>query len=261
MRLFIRAALVISMVAFGFAPAEAARINLSETSGGGGGTIINDGTGDVVSSDGSARSLTSFSSVLSELVGDVSELDQLRLTGTVSGQSDFDVATSADISVFRIYATIIDGALPAGCSDCATPSQVKIGIGGLHLNPDPSTQDPTDVIDESNVLFAINAIGPSLSASTWGGPAGMAGVNVALNTAIDYQLLNAAQIQFIVGRLNAYNLGLSDVRIGIGAQVNGVGGPVEALLGVEPVPEPGTLLLLASGAAMLAVRRRRAARH
>lgn len=235
-----RLVLACLFVAFGLRPAEAARISVSEQSDGGG-TIINDGSGDVGSSNGSS---TGFTSLMTDIgFGNASlavDLANLHIVGTITDPQiqGFFPATSAELSGLRLFGTV---ATP--CAGCATLTQAKLG-GSLQGSSDPA-----------NVLFAINLVGGALP-SPWGGPAGLPTQTYnTLGAPLDFQL-TSDQIQFIVARMGQYGVG--DVRLGLGAIANGFTGhadhPFEPVLAqfetqlvTQSVPEPGTLMLLGTG--------------
>ena len=74
--------------------------------------------------------------------------------------------------------------------------------------------------------------------------------------------LTQAQINFIVARIASGGFDVSDVSLGMGLAADGNGGPILTEFEIKPVPEPGTLTLLAAGLAMAGVRRlRKSSRH
>ena len=146
--------LMFPLVFLGSRPTEASRIDIGEFSDSGG-TIINDGSGDVSSSNGSSHGATSLMSDLGllnpTLAGD---LANLHILGIVT-DSDLQ-AVSADLSVLRIMGTVASPC--AAALNCAQMSSVRVG-GSLSLN---NGQDPV------NVLFAFNVIGGALLNMPWG---------------------------------------------------------------------------------------------
>jgi hypothetical protein len=249
-KLSFRLALAVLLTAFGIGSAEASRISVNEQAESGG-TIINDGSGDVSSSNGSS---TGFTTIMADLgLSDLTlqnDLANLRIDGSVTNeiQQSAVAPTSADLSALRVYGTVA-----TTCATCLTLNDVKIG-GSLSLNPSGNTQ---------NVLFAFDVIGNGLTGTTWGTsvtPGGLATQNVQLDASLEYQL-SAAQIQFILDRMAGYSV--DQVSIGLGARATGVNGlptgePVQTVFETRTVPEPGTLALLAVGAIPVMLRRRRA---
>ena len=234
------------LVFLGSQPTEAARIDIGEFSDSGG-TIINDGSGDVSSSNGSSHGATSLMSDLGLLNPTLAaDLANLHILGTVT---DADLqAVSADLSALRIIGTLASPC--AAALNCAQMTSVRVG-GSLSLN---NGQDPV------NVLFAFNVIGGALLNMPWGvTPGGLPTQSVQIGTPLDYRL-SSAQIAFIVSRMQGLEVG--DVRIGLGGLATGftAGGAPEnvgAVFEIPTVPEPGSLLLLAGGLIGRSARSRR----
>ena len=236
------------------ATADAARISVDELSTGGG-TLVHDGTGDVSSSDGSAKGdallLSSFGITNGNLAND---LALFSLTGYFSDHDS--LATSANVTALWLIGTIDVDPLPL-CATCGLLTDVNVG-SSLSLDP--------QVGDTRNVLFAIPLIG-AIPAGTFVGPANLGQQNVAFNSNPVYTL-TPAQIAFIVSQMSGYTVG--QVRFGISTAGIGLyGANLQTDIGLEwdlqgPVatPEPGTMLLLGSGIAAAGLRRaRRRARH
>ena len=235
--------------------AEAASIRVSEASDTGGGTLINDGSGDVSSSNGSSSGSTSLLADLGvtdlSLATDLAQLHFLVSFTDLQHDDAAHASVSAELNVLRVYGTV-ENACPA--LNCAFLDDVNVG-GSLSFNPAGNTQ---------NVLFAFDIVG-ALSGMPWGAtPAGLSSPQVApINAVLDFQL-TSAQIAFIMARLGAGGFAVGDVTIGLGAFSEGVtatGGfdNVGTRVDLNPIPEPTTAVLLGMGAIALA--RRRAARR
>ena len=209
--------------------ANAALILIGAGSDSGGGTILNDGTGDVSSSNGSS---SGFTSTLTELgLNDLSDLSQLYVHGQIN--NPFEPAHLADLVTLRLIGTVANP-----CSGCATLNDVRVG-GTLSLGGPDHDYNP------AVVLFAFDIVG-SL--------AGMGLPTQQHLTGAEFSYsLTQDQIDFITTRMSGY--GLSDVHIGLGARSAGPAGPYSTRAEVSSVPEPGTLLLLACGIGVAGVRR------
>src|SRR5262245_54160369 len=141
MKLTSRIAWVALLLLSGLRPAEASRISVNELNEGGG-TIINDGTGDVASSNGSANGETSLMSELGLRDGFLADdLSLLHITGFITDSNN--IATSADLNVIRIYGTVQS---EVGCPNCVTPNSVNVG------------DDAGASQEIRNVLFAFDVV-------------------------------------------------------------------------------------------------------
>jgi hypothetical protein len=264
MKVFLRLGVVGFMVLSLWQPAEAARISVSELSGEGAGTIVNDGSNDVSSSNGSAQGDIDFMNELgltdSSLAADLASLTFLG--SIVLADPEFGTATSADLRYLRLIGTV---ATP--CTGCGSVSEAQVGFSSL--------TSPSGLASTANVvLFSVDLVGPPLTGATpaWKGPVNAPStlaqpLVVPLATTLSFSL-SQAQIDFIVARmLSGTGYDVSDVRLGLGLAANGNGDPVYSTFEVLPirtndVPEPGTLTLLAAGMAMAGIRRlKRSARH
>ena len=261
MKLCLRLGVVGLMVLSMWRPAEAARISVSDLAAGGG-TIVNDGTQDVSSSDGSSHGNSDLMSALGLSNGDLAaDLAALTISGGLQVvDRGFGVPVTAELSVLRVYGTLATST----CADCLKPSDVNIG-SSLSLRQD-SNGNP---IDPNNVLFAFNIVGPALSYPGWSGvPTGLPAQTAnPADSPFTFRLSNE-QIAFILARMGT-TYGVDAVRISLGAGGFGLtaaGGQVG--MGVTfdmpplgttpppiPAPEPGTLTLLAAGLAMAGIRR------
>jgi PEP-CTERM motif-containing protein len=241
---------------------EGAIIRVRESSDDGSGSIMNDGGADVKSSNGSSLGDTSLMSELGLTNGNLAaDLLALQLTGSITDifVQGFEPAVSAEILVLRLF-----GMAAEECAGCATLSDAAVGSVGLF--PDPN--DPNQLFDPANVLFAVNLVGPAFNpdGTTWTGPGGLASpLAVGLGDPLSFQLTQA-QVNFIITQMAAAGLGVGDIRIGLGARAFGVTAtadveePVESNFAIATVPEPGSLLLFGYAAAALVVRRRLTAR-
>lgn len=243
-----RIALASFFVLSAAATADAARISVDELSTGGG-TLVHDGTGDVSSSDGSAKGdsllLSSFGITNGNLAND---LGLFTLTGYFSDRDN--LATSVNVTALWLIGTIDIDPLPA-CATCGLLSDVNVG-SSLSLDP--------QVGDTRNVLFAIAIIG-AIPAATWVGPANLPQPqNVPFNSNPVYSL-TPAQIAFIVNRMSGFTVdqvrfGISTAGIGLyGANLQTDVGLEWDLQGPVATPEPGTMLLLGGGIAAAGLRR------
>ncbi len=264
MKVCLRLGVVGFMVLSLWQPAEAARITITQGVGEGEGTIVNDGSQDVASSNGTAFGETSLMSELglsnSTLASDLASLSFTGLISPVSGST----ASSANLIVLRLYGTVA----PASCADCGLLSESQVGFSGLH-NP----ETPAVFSDTKSVLFTVDIVGPDPSDEpidgappAWLGPINLASPNevpVGINVV---RSLSQLQIDFIVARVASGNYNVADISLGMGLRPEGVDGDVTATFDIigrsvpQPTPEPGTLMLLAAGLAATGMRRWRSQR-
>lgn len=247
------------------AMADAAPILISELSTGGG-TLVHDGSGDVSSSDGSAQGdallLSSFGITNGDLRNDLSLFSITGLITDLNIASGQNQATSATLSQLWLIGTLdVD---PPFCSTCGLLSDVRLG-SSLNFERDPETNDPLN--NFRNVLFAIPVVG-SIPAAAWVGPVNPANPN-PFNVTINQNFvltLTTPQIDFIAARMGlAPGFTVDQVRFGLAASAIGLVPPTGQtdvglrfdLQGPTSVPEPGTMVLLGSGIAAAALRRRR----
>ena len=265
MKVCLRVSVVGLMVLSLWQPAEAARITVDDIAAGGG-TIVNDGNGDVVSSDSSAEGVTSLMSELGLRQGSLAaDLASITLSGKLTQlTTDFGVAAQGELNVLKIVGTLANATVP--CGDCQLLSDVNVG-SSLGLR-----QENGLPIDPRIVLFEFNIVGQGLPTPT-GWPTMPSALGTQFVTPVDglltYQL-TTDQIAFILARMGTFNV--SDVRIGlaagaVGRTAAGREVPVQIdfdmpAIKTNDVPEPGTLTLLAAGLAMAGVRRlKKSARH
>ena len=235
---------------------EGAIIRVRESSDDGSGSIMNDGSADVRSSNGSSLGDTSLMSQLGLTDGNLgADLLNLRITGSITDifVQGFEPADSAELLVLRLF-----GMADEACAGCAKLSDAAVGSVGLSFDANGNLLDP------ANVLFAVNLVGPAFNpdGTTWTAPGGLASpFAVGLGDPLSFQLTQA-QVNFIVSQMAAASLGVGDIRIGLGARAFGVTAtpdvdePVESNFAIASVPEPGSLLLFGYAAAALALRRR-----
>jgi hypothetical protein len=234
--------------------AEGAGIRVRESSDDGGGSIMNDGSADVRSSNGSSLGDTSLMAELGLTDANLeADLLALSVTGSISDifVQGFEPASSAELLVLRLF-----GMTDQPCADCAKLSDAAVGSIGLSFDANGNAIDP------ANVLFAVNLVGPAFNpdGTPWTAPAGLASpVAVGLDTPLAFGL-SQAQVTFILSQMNGFGVG--DVRLGLGARAFGVTSdpeveePVESNFAINDVPEPTSLLLFGSAAAAFAMRRR-----
>ena len=263
MKVCLRLGIVGFMVLSLWQPADAARITVDDIATGGG-TIVNDGSQDVSSSDGSADGNSDLMTTLGLSDANLAAgLAALTISGGLEGgDSGFGVPVTAELSVLRVYGTLATST----CADCLKPSDVKIG-SSLSLRQD-SNGNP---IDPNNVLFAFNIVGSALSYPGWSGvPAGLPAQTANPAESPFTFRLSDEQIAYVLARMGT-TYGVGAVRLSLGAGGFGVtadGGQVGMGLTFEMppiktnnVPEPGTLTLLAAGLAMAGIRRLKKSAH
>ena len=231
--------------------ADAALMTINELATGGG-TVVNDGSADLHSSDGSALGATVLMSQLGltnvNLGGDLGNLFVQGVLTDPSVQGQNGPAVSGTLLGLRLIGTVT-----SPCAICATLDQVRLG-SSLQGGPN-ATQ---------NVLFAFAIVGNlnPVNPLPWTPPAGIPAVtNLALGLPFSY-FLTPQQIGFILAQMSALGVGVNDVRLGLAASADGVTAngqsePVFTSLDIQTVPEPATLLLLGSGIAVAGLRRAR----
>jgi hypothetical protein len=236
--------------------AEAARITL-EPGGEGAGTIVNDGSDDVRSSNMSAKGNTDLLSTLGLSDGSLAaDLRSLTLQGTIEDAEGAGVVT-ADLFALRLVGTVAQT-----CVDCGTVQQAQLGASGLQ------TDDKTLASTEKVVLFSVDLVGTTPeNPVAWKGPVNFessldAPLVVPISPSILTYSLSEAQVQFILGRMVDNGFDVSEVRLGMALAIDSTGhvGPIRTTFDVVPVtpkptPEPGTATLLAAGLAMAGARR------
>jgi hypothetical protein len=246
--------------------AEAAFISIDEISTGGGGTLVHDGSGDVSSSDGSAGGpgldallLSSYGITDANLLAD---LAQFSITGLLTDDNNNGTAaTSASLTNLWLIGTLSGSPLPV-CSTCGFLDDVNLG-SSLSFDRDPVTNDPLN--NTQNVLFAIPFVGSAFGPAPWVGPSGLPSPQIVPIGQTFTYALTPAQITFIGNRMAGFSV--DQVRFGLSATAfdiptSGLATGVAQLYdlqgpGTTTAPEPGSLLLLATGVASAGLWRRR----
>ena len=176
------------------------------------------------------------------------DLANLQFEGLLTDPSG--LSTGAQLTL-RVYGSLFDPTeqtLPE-CQTCATPQSVKVGISGLHYD------NLSPALALHNVLFAFNIVGPALTNTAWPEPTPAGSSQSVQLGALNYQLTDA-QIDFIYDRLIGYGYSVNNVKLGLGLSVFGDASQIQAEFETTTVPEPATLLLFATGAAPMILRRR-----